>query len=89
MNFSRSQLLTAARANARRELESREEARDDVLAFAKYTMPGYIEGAHHRLLCDKLNAVERGELKRLMVFMPPRHGKSELTSKRFPAWYMF
>ena len=88
MNFSRSQLLTAARANARRELESREEARGDVLAFAKYTMPGYIEGAHHRLLCDKLNAVERGELKRLMVFMPPRHGKSELTSKRFPAWYM-
>ncbi|OUJ08216.1 terminase large subunit domain-containing protein, partial [Acetobacter sp. DsW_059] len=45
-------------------------------------------GAHHRLLCEKLDAVERGEIKRLMVFMPPRHGKSELTSKRFPAWYM-
>jgi predicted phage terminase large subunit-like protein len=35
-----------------------------------------------------LEAVERGEIDRLMVFMPPRHGKSEKTSKRFPAWYL-
>jgi hypothetical protein len=35
-----------------------------------------------------LEAVERGEIKRLMVFMPPRHGKSEVVSKKFPAWYL-
>jgi hypothetical protein len=33
-----------------------------------------------------LEAVERGDIDRLMIFMPPRHGKSELASKRFPAW---
>ncbi len=51
-------------------------------------MPGYRVGLHHRLLCNRLEAVERGECKRLIVSMPPRHGKSELTSKRFPAWYV-
>ena len=38
------------------------------------------------MIADKLEAVERGEIDRLMIFMPPRHGKSELASKRFPAW---
>jgi predicted phage terminase large subunit-like protein len=51
-------------------------------------MPGYLVGPHHRLICEKLEAVERGEIKRLMIFTPPRHGKSELVSKRFPAWYL-
>jgi len=32
--------------------------------------------------------VARGEIKRLMICMPPRHGKSELASRRFPAWYL-
>jgi predicted phage terminase large subunit-like protein len=35
-----------------------------------------------------LEAVERGDIKRLMIFSPPRHGKSELVSRRFPAWYL-
>ena len=43
---------------------------------------------HLELLCSKLEEVERGGLKRLMVFMPPRHGKSEVVSKKFPAWYL-
>ncbi len=38
------------------------------------------------MIADRLEAVERGEIDRLMIFMPPRHGKSELASKRFPAW---
>lgn len=41
-----------------------------------------------RYLISKLEAVERGELKRLMVFMPPRHGKSALSTESFPAWYL-
>lgn len=39
-------------------------------------------------LCRVLEAVECGELRRVMVFMPPRHGKSEVVSKKFPAWYL-
>ena len=88
MSLKRSQTLEIARKKAKAELSRRQTAREGSLAFAQYTMPGYRVGAHHRLLCEKLDAVERGEIKRLMVFMPPRHGKSELTSKRFPAWYM-
>lgn len=38
------------------------------------------------MIASRLEAVERGEIDRLMIFMPPRHGKSELASKRFPAW---
>jgi hypothetical protein len=39
-------------------------------------------------MAERLEAVERGEIKRLMIFSPPRHGKSELVSRRFPAWYL-
>jgi len=51
-------------------------------------MPAYQIGRMHRLICDKLEAVERGEIKRLMIFSPPRHGKSELVSRRWPARYI-
>ena len=43
---------------------------------------------HHRLIADTLEQVEQGKLKRLMIFMPPRHGKSQLASINFPAWYL-
>ena len=43
---------------------------------------------HVRYLCGKLMAVERGEIKRLMVFMPPRHRKSQTTTAHFPAWFL-
>jgi predicted phage terminase large subunit-like protein len=62
------------------------QARKSLLSFTEYTNPLYRGANHHRLIADKLEAVERGEIDRLMIFMPPRHGKSELASKRFPAW---
>jgi hypothetical protein len=43
---------------------------------------------HLKLLNEKLLAVAEGRLRFLLVTMPPRHGKSELTSKYFPAWYL-
>lgn len=73
---------------AAEELLDRSTARKGLLAFARYTMPSYQTSPHLELLADKLEAVERGEIKRLMVFFPPRHGKSELVSKRFPCWYL-
>ena len=39
-------------------------------------------------LAEALESIERGELKRLLVLMPPRHGKSEIVSLRFPCWYL-
>ncbi len=59
-----------------------------LLPYAAMQWPGYRDAAHHRLIARKLEAVERGEIKRLMIFMPPRHGKSMLASEFFPAWYL-
>jgi hypothetical protein len=76
--------FTASQAKA--ELARRELARRNLIDFTRYTLPGYEAADHHRRIAAKLEAVERGEIDRLMIFMPPRHGKSELASKRFPAW---
>lgn len=62
------------------------KARKSLLSFTEYTNPAYISAGHHAQIAEKLEAVERGDIDRLMIFMPPRHGKSELASKRFPAW---
>lgn len=59
-----------------------------LISYAAYQWPGYRDAPHHRLIARKLEAVERGEIKRLMITMPPRHGKSMLTSEFFPAWYL-
>jgi predicted phage terminase large subunit-like protein len=61
-------------------------ARRSLLRFTEHTNPLYQRAHHHVRIASKLEAVERGEIDRLMIFMPPRHGKSELASKRFPAW---
>ena len=61
-------------------------AKRSLLRFTEYTNPQYQRAQHHAQIAAKLEAVERGEIDRLMIFMPPRHGKSELASKRFPAW---
>ncbi|MEJ7624080.1 MAG: phage terminase large subunit [Pyrinomonadaceae bacterium] len=42
--------------------------------------------AHHMHLCEQLKRVTSGECKRLMIFMPPRHGKSEMVTVRYTAW---
>lgn len=59
-----------------------------LIAYAAYQWPGYKDAHHHRLIARHLEAVERGEIKRLMITMPPRHGKSMLASEFFPAWYI-
>lgn len=78
--------LHVSPAAAARELLDRRAARRGLIAFTKYTNPAYIAAPHHELIAAKLEAVARGEIKRLMICMPPRHGKSELASRRFPAW---
>lgn len=63
-------------------------ARNSLLAYAIGLIPAYECPPHLELLAAKLEAVVAGRIKRLMVFMPPRHGKSNLSSEIFPAWYL-
>ncbi len=70
------------------ELLKRRKARAGLIPFTEYTNHAYEPAPPHSEIAEKLEAVERGEIDRLMIFMPPRHGKSELASRRFPAWYM-
>lgn len=80
----------------RRLLQAR-RAQDDLLEYVRLTMPDprdpahhprsrYQTGRHHQLLAEHLHALEAGRITRLIVNAPPRHGKSELASKRFLAW---
>lgn len=62
------------------------EARNDLLAFTQYTKPDYEVNWHHRVKCQKLNQFLFGDLRFLMLFEPPRVGKTELVSKRLPAF---
>lgn len=78
-----SQLRIADIKAARAEL-----ARRSLIYFTQHTNPQYQPAPHHKQIAEALEAVERGELLRLMICMPPRHGKSELASRRFPAWFL-
>lgn len=56
--------------------------------FAQTVNPRYQWYRHCEVLAEALERVVSGEITRLMVFMPPRHGKSELASRIFPAYYL-
>lgn len=51
-------------------------------------MPEFEESWHHLVMFDRLDRFVAGELKRLMIFLPPRHTKSELVSRRLPAYVL-
>lgn len=64
-------------------------AREDFLFFIKYCVPGYKLLWFHEEICGKIQALIKGEgKKKLMIFMPPQHGKSEQTSKALPAFIL-
>lgn len=60
----------------------------NLLPFARATLSAYRYSHHLDHLAAALTALERGMTRRLLITMPPRHGKSELSSVRFPAWYL-
>jgi predicted phage terminase large subunit-like protein len=64
------------------------EGQDSFLTYIKHMWPDFIEGEHHKIFADKLEQVARGELKRLIINMPPRHTKSEFASTFFPSWIL-
>ncbi len=60
----------------------------DLGAYVLLQSPSYDLAEHINLIADHLEAVERGEILRLLILTPPRHGKTVLTSEFFPAWYL-
>ena len=74
-------------AECQLELERR-ESRTSFRAFVKHTFPTYKWNWHHEIMVEKLDAFARGEIKRLMLCIPPRMGKSEAVSRRFPAFML-
>jgi predicted phage terminase large subunit-like protein len=74
-------------------------ARKSFLPFVQFLMPHpehdddaafslYEPAKHHRLIAARLEQVATGKIKRLIINAPPRHGKSELATKKFPAWFL-
>ena len=63
-------------------------AYDDLIEFCKRMQPDYKVGRHHRILADQLMALEDGSKDRVCVNIPPRHGKSQLVSIFYPAWFL-
>ena len=59
---------------------------DDFMSFVKHVWPEFIEGSHHKIVAEKFNKIANGEIKRLIINMPPRHTKSEFASYLLPAW---
>ena len=77
-----------ALTEARKNIDLREKAHDNFMPFVHHVYDNFIEGQHHRVIAEKLEAVARGELKRLIINMPPRHSKSEFASYLMPAWFL-
>ncbi len=76
-----------------------DEARDDLLKFTQLTMPDpqlpddatrsqYKPARHHEAMAQALQEVDQGKIQRLIITQPPRHGKSEIVSRRFPPWFI-
>ena len=68
------------------QAQDRERARSSLIDFTKYTFPLFRESWHHRLMAEHMEALVKGLITRLLVLAPPRHTKSELFSRRLPAY---
>jgi len=69
-------------------LKTRKLAQERFLAFVKEAWPTFIAGRHHAKMAEAFERVARGECKRLIINMPPRHTKSEFASYLLPAWFL-
>lgn len=70
------------------ELKRKELAQDKFLSFVGEVWPTFIGGRHHARMAEAFERVARGECKRLIINMPPRHTKSEFASYLLPAWFL-
>ena len=70
------------------DTEDKEAAREGFMPFIKKVWPAFIEGRHHKIMAEAFERVANGDLKRLIINMPPRHTKSEFASYLLPAWFL-
>ena len=70
------------------EIKQAEASQQDFMEYTKTVWPEFINGRHHKIMAEKFNRIANGELKRLIVNMPPRHTKSEFGSYLLPSWLM-
>jgi predicted phage terminase large subunit-like protein len=73
---------------ARTEITTTAQAKTDFMTYVNYVWPNFIHGAHHKKMAAAFERVARGECKRLIINMPPRHTKSEFASYLLPAWFL-
>jgi predicted phage terminase large subunit-like protein len=75
---------------AARELLRRRAVRRDLVEWCSAALEpaGLAPAQHHLFLLNRLEAVERGDVDRLMVLMPPGSAKSTYVSTLFPPWYL-
>lgn len=66
----------------------RAKAQDDFLEYVNAVWPDFISGAHHRRIAKIFEAVARGEKKRVIINLGPRHTKSEFASYLLPSWIL-
>jgi hypothetical protein len=66
----------------------RERGQKHFMEFVKVMWPNFIAGKHHSVMAEAFERVAKGELKRLIINMPPRHTKSEFASYLLPAWFL-
>jgi len=65
-----------------------ERCKENFMPFVAEMWGSFISGRHHKIMADAFERVANGELKRLIINMPPRHTKSEFASYLFPAWFL-
>lgn len=70
------------------ELDKVQRCRESFIFFVSQMWPVFISGKHHQIMADAFERVAKGELKRLIINMPPRHTKSEFASYLLPAWFL-
>lgn len=70
------------------EFDRIERCRESFSFFVKQMWPEFIAGRHHKIMADAFERVANGQLKRLIINMPPRHTKSEFASYLLPAWFL-
>jgi predicted phage terminase large subunit-like protein len=70
------------------ELDRVERCKESFLFFTQQMWPVFISGKHHKIMADAFERVASGELKRLIINMPPRHTKSEFASFLLPSWFL-
>jgi predicted phage terminase large subunit-like protein len=70
------------------EYDRVEKCKESFIYYASHMWPGFISGKHHQIMANAFERVAKGQLKRLIINMPPRHTKSEFASYLLPAWFL-